>query len=335
VSPLAQLRSAEHHPNISILRLQFPSWRWHDGKFVDQERRRLVQEALRGPLHGHFENPVQWFYDPMAVTAFAGQMGEIGIVYDCMDELSKFRGAPPEIIHREAELLQKADVVFTGGRKMWESKSQKNENCHFYGCGVDLEHFGQARAERTSIPDDLRHIPKPVLGFFGVVDERMDYELIGRLADANPDWSVVLIGPRTKVEESALPQRPNIHWLGGRDYNQLPACCKAFDVCLMPFALNESTEYINPTKSLEYMATGRPIVSSAVADVVRNFGSVVHIGNSHEEFIQLCREALARPDPARIQRGLDLAADNTWESIVAKLEGHIIDALTVRHGVTI
>jgi glycosyltransferase involved in cell wall biosynthesis len=181
----------------------------------------------------------------------------------------------------------------------------------------------------------MRGIQKPVLGFFGVVDERMDYELIARLADANPNWSVVIIGPRTKVEESVLPKRSNIHWLGGRDYKELPAYCKAFDVCLMPFALNEATEYINPTKSLEYMATGRPIVSSAVADVVRNFGSVVHIGNSHDEFIELCRQALAQPDSERIQRGLEMAADNTWESIVAKLEGHMMDALTARHGITV
>jgi glycosyltransferase involved in cell wall biosynthesis len=335
VTAVGQLRTAENFPNITILRLQFPGWRWHDGDYVDKERRRIVQEALQGPLKGQFDNPVQWFYDPMAVTAFAGQMDEIATVYDCMDELSKFRGAPPEIINRESELLEQADVVFTGGRKMWESKSQKNENCHFYGCGVDINHFGKARTDEVSIPEDVREIRKPILGYFGVVDERMDYELMAKLADSNPNWSVVVIGPRTKVEESTLPKRSNLHWLGGRDYNQLPAYCKAFDVCLMPFALNEATEYINPTKSLEYMATGRPIVSSAVADVVRNFGSVVHIGNSHDEFVELCRQALAQPDPQRIQQGLDMAADNTWESIVAKLEGHIMDALTVRHGATV
>lgn len=335
VTPMAQLRTAENYPNITILRLQFPGWRWHDGQYVDNERRRIVQEALQGPLKGQFENPVQWFYDPMAVTAFAGQMGEIATVYDCMDELSKFRGAPPEILNREAELLEQADVVFTGGRKLWESKSQKNENCHFYGCGVDIEHFGKARAEATEIPEDVRSLKKPILGFFGVVDERMDYDLIARLGDANPEWSIVIIGPRTKVEESALPKRPNVHWLGGRDYNQLPNYCKAFDVCLMPFALNEATEYINPTKSLEYMATGRPIVSSAVADVVRNFGSVVQIANSHDEFIELCRKTLFERDGERIERGFQMVGENSWESIVAKLEGHILEALAAKHGAVV
>ena len=335
VTPLAQMRTAENFPNITILRLQFPGWRWNDGNYVDAERRKIVREALQGPLKGQFDNPVQWFYDPMAVTAFSGQMGEIGTVYDCMDELSKFRGAPPEMITREAELLREADVVFTGGRKLFESKSKHNGNCHFYGCGVDIEHFGKARLAETPLPEDLRQIRKPVLGFFGVVDERMDYELIEKLGKSNPDWSVVIIGPRTKVEESALPKGPNIHWFGGREYQQLPGYCKGFDVCMMPFALNEATEYINPTKSLEYMATGKPIVSSAVADVVRNFGSVVQIGKSHEEFIELCREALKHPDQERIERGLAMAAENSWESIVGKLDQHMVDALNARHGVAV
>jgi glycosyltransferase involved in cell wall biosynthesis len=237
------------------------------------------------------------------------------------------------MIAREAELLHEADVVFTGGRKLFESKSKHHDNCHFYGCGVDIHHFGKARLEETPLPEDLQGLRKPVLGFFGVVDERMDYELIDKLGKANPDWSVVIIGPRTKVEESALPKGPNIHWLGGRGYEQLPGYCKGFDVCMMPFALNEATEYINPTKSLEYMATAKPIVSSAVADVVRNFGSVVQIGNSHEEFIEHCRQALASPDKERIERGLQMVAENSWESIVAKLDQHMADALAARHGI--
>src|SRR6185369_8619728 len=195
---------------------------------------------------------------------------------------------PPAIVEREARLLKVADVVFTGGRKLFESKSQHHSNCHFYGCGVDIDHFGKARLPETPIPDDVGQLRKPILGFFGVVDERMDYELVAKLADANPNSSVVIIGPAIKVEEASLPKRPNLHWLGGRDYAQLPSYCKAFDVCLMPFALNEATEYINPTKALEYMATGRNIVSTPVADVVRNFGSVVRIAHTHDEFIRSC-----------------------------------------------
>jgi glycosyltransferase involved in cell wall biosynthesis len=326
-SPLARFHTPEKFSNVTVLRLQFPSWRWHDGEFVDQERRRLVQEFLKGPGAGRFENPVQWFYDPMAVPAFAGRMDEIAIVYDCMDELSKFCCAPPEIKQREKELLEQADVVFTGGRKLWEAKKLSNDNCHFYGCGVDVEHFGKARQPDTTVPEDLAGVRKPVLGYFGVVDERMDYELIGKLAAANPDWSIAMVGPALKVDTATFPRHANIHWLGQKAYTELPSYCKAFDVCLMPFALNESTEFINPTKALEYMAAGRPIVSSAVPDVVSNFASVVKIGKTHNEFIALCREAVAQPDGGGVERGLKMAMDNTWESIVAKLEKHVADAL--------
>jgi glycosyltransferase involved in cell wall biosynthesis len=330
VTPLVQLRRFEKWPNLMLLRLQFPTWRWNDGAWVDRERRRLVKEALRGPLRGQFNNAVQWFYDPMAVPAFAGKMGEIAVVYDCMDELSKFKGAPPEIRKREAELLEAADVVFTGGRRMWESKSQHNSNCHFYGCGVDVTHFGKARAEQTIVPEDIANLPKPVFGYFGVVDERIDYELLEKLAKANPNGSIVMVGPMTKIDPAVLPRPKNLHWLGGRDYAQLPAYCKGFDVCMMPFALNEATEYINPTKALEYMATGRGIVSSAIYDVVKNFGSVVKVANSHEEFIRFCREAAERADEGAIQRGLEMASANSWESIVEKMEGHIAEALAAK-----
>jgi glycosyltransferase involved in cell wall biosynthesis len=261
---------------------------------------------------------------------------------------------------------------------MYESKSQFNENCHFYGCGVDVAHFGKARDEATSVPEDLAVIkrgdvysPSPlngeragvrgendgsasssyptalgtltphpqsfppvggegsgkVLGYFGVVDERMDYELVAKLADANPDWSVVMIGPAIKVDPAVFPQRSNLHWLGGREYKDLPAYCKGFDVCLMPFAMNEHTEFINPTKSLEYMATGRLVVSSAVPDVVSNFGSVVKVARSHDEFIQLCRQAVEKGDQAAVERGLKMASESSWESIVNKLEQHVRDVL--------
>jgi len=324
-SPAARFWNPSGFPNVTILRLQFPCWRWPDGAFVDGERRRLVKEFLSGPGAAQFENAVQWFYDPMTIPAFLGQMDEIATVYDCMDELSKFSEAPPQIKMRERRLLADADVVFTGGRKLWESKKSLNSNCHFYGCGVDIDHFGKARAPETKIPDDIALLKKPVLGYFGVIDERMDYELLTALAKANPNWSIAMVGPTLKVHH--FPHLPNLHWFGKRDYADLPAYCKAFDVCLMPFALNEATEFINPTKALEYMATGRPIISSAVADVVTNFGSVVKIGRSHEEFISLCRDAIERPDATAIAAGLKKAADNSWDSIVAQLENHVAAAL--------
>ena len=331
-SPLVRFRPADNYPNLTLLRLQFPAWRWEDADYVDQERRRLVREFLAGPGAGQFDRPIQWFYDPMAVVAFAGHMGEILTVYDCMDELSQFRGAPAALREREAELLARADVVFTGGRKLFEAKSRFHHNCHFFGCGVDWEHFGRARETGTRVPTELAGLPGPVLGFFGVIDERMDYGLVERLAERHPDWSIVLVGPVSKVDPNSLPRRPNLHWLGARPYTELPALCKGFDVCLMPFALNAATEYINPTKALEYMATGRMIVSTAVPDVVRNFEAVIRIARSPEEFVSLCERAIEAPDVARIARGLHLARDNSWDTIVAQLETHIQTALQATPG---
>jgi len=327
-SPVARFSRPENFPNLTILRLQFPAWRWDDASFVDRERRRLVQEFVSSPLaNGDFDTPIQWFYDPMAVAAFAGQMNEGLTVYDCMDELSKFRFAPPELTRREAELLARADVVFTGGRKLFESKSQHNDNCHFYGCGVDGAHFGKALAEETPVPPEMAALPKPVFGYFGVVDERLDYELIAHLADVNKSGSVAIIGPVLKVDPAALPKRPNLHWLGQRSYADLPSYCKAFDVCLMPFALNEATEFINPTKALEYMATGRPIVSTPIADVVTNFSSVVGIAGDRKQFAEICLKAARDPDQESIRRGHEMVAGNSWEAIVEKMEEHLQDAL--------
>jgi beta-glucosidase/6-phospho-beta-glucosidase/beta-galactosidase/glycosyltransferase involved in cell wall biosynthesis len=330
VEPYFSLHEAEGYPNVTIMHTHFPAARFHNGAWVDTERTRLLLEALSGPLQGQFESPVQWFYDPMAVTSFVGQVGEVATVYDCMDQLSQFRFAPPELIERERQLLQAADVVFAGGRKMWEDKKKHNDNAHFYGCGVDIEHFSKALDPATEIPGDIDFARRPVLGYFGVVDERLDYELIAKLAQHNPHWSVCIVGPPCKIDPNELPRLNNLFWLGGRDYSQLPAYTKAFDVCLMPFALNEATEYINPTKALEYMATARPIVSTPVPDVVSNFSEVVKISNGHDEFIRLCEEAIKQRDNEAVERGCQMAQDNTWDAIVAKLEGHINDALAAR-----
>lgn len=329
----ATITPAPNFPNVYVMQTHIPASRWHDGAWVDSERHRLLCDMLDGSLRRKFDGAVQWFYDPMATTAFAGRMDESAIVYDCMDELSQFKGAPPALVQRERQLLALADVVFAGGRKMHESKSRHNSNCHFYGCGVDVEHFGKARLAQTEIPEDVKNLKGKILGYFGVVDERLDYELITKLADTNLDWNVVMVGPTAKIDPNELPQRPNLHWLGGRDYSQLPAYTKSFDVCLMPFALNEATEYINPTKALEYMATGTPIVSSAVPDVVSNFSSVTKVAHSHDEFIGFCEAASERVDQIAVERGLKMANANTWDAIVAKLEGHINDVLLAQEDI--
>jgi glycosyltransferase involved in cell wall biosynthesis len=328
-NPTYALRRVPEYPNVTVMQTHFPAARFQEGDWVDSERRRLLQEALRSELRGEFDRPVLWIYDPMAAPAHIGHLNERAVVYDCMDELSQFKFAPPEIISRERQLLAAANVVFAGGRKMCESKSRHNANCHFYGCGVDVKHFSQARSPELAVPDDVQlGEGKLVLGYFGVVDERLDYEMIDALARANPSWHIAMVGPACKVDPADFPKHPNLHWLGRREYAQLPAYTKAFDVCLMPFAMNEATEFINPTKALEYMATGRPIVSTPVPDVVSNFGSVVKIARTHQEFIEICHRETLQPDEAAIARGIRMAEENQWETIVGRLEGHIEAALS-------
>lgn len=329
-----EIRRPEGHPGVTLLRVHLPAARWHDGAFIDFERRRLVLEVLAGELHGRFEKPVLWFNDPMAVSAYAGWLGERAIVYDCMDELSQFKNPPAGLLDRERALLTFADVVFCGGRKMRDKRLPLNPNCHFYGTGVDCDHFGAARS--ASLPVDAGLLERvgdrgaPVLGYFGVIDERIDYDLVARLADARSDWHVVIVGPTCKIDPAGLPQRKNLHWLGARPYADLPALTKGFSVCLMPFALNAATEYINPTKALEYMAAGRPVVSTALDEVKTNFSTAARVANSHDEFIALCAREIDSPSSRRVARGLALASANTWEAIAAKMEGHILDVLEAK-----
>jgi glycosyltransferase involved in cell wall biosynthesis len=290
--------------------------------------RRLIQSLLASPeMQSRFECIVQWFYTPMPAPAMLAAFNEDAVVYDCMDELAQFRFAPTDIGLRERRLLARADVVFTGGHRLFESKSRFHDNVHFFGCGVDVQHFGKARLADTVIPEDAARLSKPVLGYFGVIDERLDYNLIRALAEARRDWSVLMIGPVVKVDPRELPHAENIYWLGQRPYADLPRYLKAFDVCLMPFALNEATEYINPTKTLEYMAAGKPIVSTAVADVVHNFTPIVRIANDATEFVEAASEAVAQPNSAMRAAGIERANGASWEAIVEQMRALVGSAV--------
>ena len=330
----AHVREVNAFPNINVLQIKIPASRASDTPWVDQERRQVVQSLLSGPLGEKFTSIVQWFYDPMAIGGFAGQLNEQLIVYDCMDELSLFRGAAPQLVDRERELLAVADIVFAGGPKIWRAKHKLNRNCFCYGCGVDAEHFGKARDPERRLPDELAELPHPIFGYIGVVDERIDYDLVAHLA-ASTKGSLVMIGPWTKVDPASFPRSNNLHWLGGRDYWDLPSYAKGFDVCIMPFARNEATRFINPTKALEYMATGRPVVSTPVEDVVAQFSNVITIAQDASRFAQACARAAVQPQWLRINRGLVLAARNSWDSIVARLERHIAEALRSRRAPTV
>lgn len=313
----AHLRLIEAQPNIVRAIPVLPA------ECGPDEACESVLPLLRGALPSR---PfVQWFYSPMCAPAMVGKLGETAVVYDCMDELANFRFAPPDIRSREQFLLKHANVVFTGGLGLYEAKAREHSNVHFFGCGVDTQHFGKARAPDTAVPASVAHLPRPVLGYFGVIDERLDYDLIGALADAYSGGSVVMAGPVVKVGPEELPRQANIHWLGQQAYEALPALVKGFDICLMPFALNDATRYINPTKTLEYLAAGKPVVSTAIADVARNFADVVRVAESAEDFIYAVHDVLRTgADPAA---GLARANGATWEVIVAAMRGHLLDAV--------
>lgn len=298
---------------------------------VPEMLRRYAREAIETVNQkGEFDCPLLWYYSPMESSWSLGYFENCGVIYDCMDELSQFRGAPKELIDQERRFMAKADVVFTGGYELWLKKSRQHPNVHFFGCGVEADHFGKARLADTEIPADVAELPRPVVGWFGVVDERMDYDLVREMAHLRPDWSFVFVGPVVKVDPEALPQAPNLHWLGSRDYQELPNYAKAFDVCLMSFALNEATEFINPTKALEYLATGRPVLSTPVRDVVRQYEDLVYIEADAPAFVDRIEQILNHPDDDRIRRGVARAASRSWDRTVAQMQGHIAKATVDR-----
>lgn len=294
-----------------------------------EQLRAWVNEAIEKVNgRGEFDAPLLWYYSPMDSAWSLGHFKNRGVVYDCMDELSQFTGAPKELVDNERRLMDHSDVVFTGGKELRNKKAAVHPNVHFYGCGVEVDHFGKAMEEATTIPPDIDFLPRPIIGWFGVVDERVDYQLLAEVARKRPDWTLVVIGPVVKVDPNLLPHANNLHWLGGRDYQQLPNYCRAFDVCMMCFAINKATEFINPTKALEYMATGRPVISTPVKDVLAQYTDIVGIAKDADEFIQQVDEMLRNKPVEKIQKGLDLASKNSWEGHVKNIRQNIKDAIT-------
>jgi len=311
---------------VTVLNLHVPPSMAGSPELTD-----VIREAVReGMAHMSIENPLLWFYNPMDAGWVLGWLENRGIVYDCMDELAQFRGAHPQLVQREKELIDAADVVFTGGIELYEKKSKQHPNTHFFGCAVEYDHFAQAQAEGP-IPEDLAAIPGPRIGWFGVVDERVDYDLLREVAAKRPDLSFVIVGPAIKVDPKEFPQASNLHWLGGRDYKELPLYCRGYDVCMMCFALNEATEFINPTKALEYLATGRPVVSTAVKDVVRQYEDTVRIAHDPDEFLAIVDDALTGGQVEMVARGIEKAKAASWENTVGEMQ-RLIDEAIARRG---
>jgi len=269
----------------------------------------LVQQLL---LDEELEDYLVWFYTPMALPLLA-ELDPKAVIYDCMDELSAFKGAPRQMRQRESALLKRADLVLTGGPSLYQNKRDLNPNVHCLPSSVDSAHYAPENVtkhhEEYLAAEALQgHILAPRIGFFGVIDERLDLPLVAALADARPDWHIVMVGPVVKIEAADLPQRDNIHWLGQQSYARLPALVAGWDVCMLPFARNEHTRFISPTKTLEYLAAEKPVVSTPVNDVVSMYGDVVRIAHDAGSFIEACDAALKETPQQRAQRLVNGAA---------------------------
>ena len=271
---------------------------------------------------------VAWYYTPMAYGACPYSLDVDVVVYDVMDELSNFHGAPRGMRDAERHLMATADVVFTGGPSLYAAREGRHPNLTCYPSGVERAHFAQAAT--LEAPDDIQRLRKPIVGFYGVIDERLDLELLGRMATMRPEWSFVMIGPVVKISQESLPQQPNIHYLGKRGYEDLPRYLAGFDVAILPFALNDSTRFISPTKTLEYLAAERPVVSTPITDVVSVYRDVVEVAENAEESVaaidRLLTEPLAavrarrrRADVLLDRSGWDQIADGMWRRILNAL----------------
>jgi beta-glucosidase/6-phospho-beta-glucosidase/beta-galactosidase len=317
-------------PNVTVV-CPHISVSWAKSPKLPQQLREWTKQAIENLNEdGAFERPLLWYYSPMDASWSLGHFENRGVVYDCMDELSQFTGAPKALVLNESRLMEHADVVFTGGYNLGDKKRKQHDNVHTFGCGVEFSHFNKAADPNTIIPPDIDFMTRPILGWMGVVDERVDYAMVGEMARMRPDWSFAMVGPVVKVDPNLLPHSPNLFWLGGRDYQQLPHYVRAFDVNMMCFAINAATEFINPTKGLEYMATGKPIVSTPVRDVVKQWTDIVHIARGAEEFVMAAQKALERQGDTdqRVKRGLDLARKCSWEGTVQTMQDLIKDAIT-------
>ena len=297
------------------------------GNAAGAARQRAMLEALladRGAAR-----PLLWYYTPMALD-YSDHLETSLVVYDCMDELSGFRFAPATLLEREKQLLEMSDVVFTGGRSLYEAKRRRHANVHAFPSGVDIAHFARARSAPTE-PSDQRGIARPRIGYYGVIDERLDYALIAESAALRPQYQWVFVGPLAKVGEADLPRAPNLHYLGQKTYDQLPEYLAGWDVAMMPFALNEATTYISPTKTPEYLAGGRPVISTAVADVVRTYGDcgLVTIAHDADSFVAAADSWITHSLPQRdfAARADSMLVSKSWDGVFSGMQDQMINVV--------
>lgn len=275
---------------------------------------KLLREQLDSERWSEF---VAWVFTPMAVR-LAKSLHPHVMIYDCMDQLSAFWGAPPELQERERELLAAADAVMTGGPSLYRAKCDQHSFVRCFPSSVDVAHF----AKPTTEPADQVDIPRPLLGYCGVIDERMDLDVLATMASTHPEWHIVMLGPVVKIDPQTLPQADNIHYLGQKSYAEIPAYIRAWDVALMPFVLGPATRYISPTKVLEYMACDRPVASTPIVDVIGPYGEIVYLGTGRHGFVEACERALEGSDEdaeRRRQGAREVLRRTSWDETVRRM----------------
>ena len=324
---VAQYDLGKRDENIFVVTPRLP-------KGLSETEANLAQQSILEELFAEraIADHILWYYTPMAL-AFTHHLKPLATVYDCMDELSAFRGAPLVMREREAQLFERADIVFTGGQSLFEAKRGQHPNIHPFPSSIDAAHFAQARGPQIE-PADQLGVPHPRLGFFGVIDERMDLGLLDGVARARADWQLIMVGPVVKIDPADLPRRPNIHYLGGKSYKELPSYIAGWDVALMPFARNESTRFISPTKTPEYLAAGKPVVSTSIRDVVRPYGEMglVRIADEPAEFVAAVEGCLKkrRDDAAWIERVDAFLSETSWDQSWSRMRSLIDSAVRAR-----
>ena len=313
----AELEVTEVAPDLLVMRPRLDA----PGPGFGAAQHRVLLTGLRSWLDDEGWSEFDaWTYTPMAVR-LARALGPVALVYDCMDELPPFRHAPEDLIEREGELLQHADHVFTDGPSLYRVKQALHPSVHCFPSSIDAGHF--AMAKHVCDAPDQAALPRPRLGFFGVIDEWVDLDILDALARLRPRWQIVMVGPIVKIDPATLPQHSNLHYAGQRAYDDLPRYLAGWDVCLMPFALNEAARFIGSTKALEYMASERPIVSTPIADVAEPYGDIVYLGRGATRFVAACDRAFAASDAGRKRRqslAREVLASTSWDHTVRRME---------------
>jgi len=319
-----QVTQVEEGVNVAVPVLA--EWRRGTDEVLAVQRA-LLRRLMRGERIADY---VLWFLTPMALP-LVRDLSPLAVVYDCMDELSAFAGAPPEMKTLESELLGISDLVTTGGRSLYEAKQGLHPNVHLFPSSIDVGHFARAR-DRCDQPEDQAAIPRPRLGFAGVIDERMDLDLVRQIATRRPDWQLVFLGPFAKIDPASFPRLPNVHPLGMRTYAELPAYLAGWDVGLLPFAHNDATRFISPTKTPEYLAAGLPVVSTSIRDVVTPYGEggLVRIADGADAFAAAIAAALAEGRCARLGDVDAFLGRGSWAETAARMRALMLDSIAAR-----